>query len=215
MNDPAEPSASPTALIDIIRRRRMIRSFAPAPLPDGELQHLLDVARRAPSAGNTQAVEFLVLDTPAMVAAYWDATLPPERRSRFRWQALLDAPAIVVVITRPDAYVERYAEADKAKPGLGERTDDWTVPFWWVDAGTVIQNLLLLVTDAGLGACLFGLFDHEAAVFDTFGVPEHYRGVATIAIGRPTAQALEADQDGRSAHRRRPPIDDIIHRGRW
>ncbi len=216
MNDPAESSASaPTTLIQTIRRRRMIRAFDPTPLANGEIERLLDLARRAPSAGNTQAVEFLVLDTPGAVASYWDLTLPPERRGTFRWQSLLDAPAIVVVVTRPDAYVERYAEADKARPGLGDTTDDWAVPFWWVDAGAVIQNLLLLVTDAGLGACLFGLFDHEPAVLERFGVPKDVRGVATIAIGHPAEQATLTEHDGRSARRRRPPIDEIMHRGRW
>ncbi|MEZ5228006.1 MAG: nitroreductase family protein [Acidimicrobiales bacterium] len=133
----------------------------------------------------------------------------------FRWQSLLDAPALVVVLTRPDAYVERYSEADKARDRLGESLDGWPVPFWWVDAGAVIENLLLLVTAAGLGACLFGLFEHEAAVLSAFGVPSEYRAAGTIAIGRPLDERTGPSQDGRSARRGRPPIADLIHRGRW
>ncbi len=193
----------------------MIRSFASTPIDPQQLEHVLDLARRAPSAGNTQAVEFLVLDTSAAVEAYWNLTLPPSRRAGFRWTSLLDAPVLVVVLTRPDAYVERYAEADKARPGLGEATSEWGVPYWWVDAGAVVQNLLLLVTDAALGACLFGLFDNEAAVLEHFGVPHGYRCVATIAVGHPLDGATGADQDGRSASRPRPPITDLVHRGRW
>lgn len=199
----------------VIEKRRMIRAFEPTPIDRSVTDKMCDLARRAPSAGNTQAVEFLVLDDPAATARYWDTTLPRERRSEFRWQTLPDAPVLVIVVVRPEAYVERYAEPDKARPGLGDRLAGWSVPFWWVDAGAVIQNLLLQVTAAGLGACLFGLFDNEAAVLDTFGVPSDWRAVATIAIGHPRQDAFSAGQAGRSSARSRPPAGQVIHRGRW
>lgn len=184
----------------------MVRAMAPDPLPEGLLDQLLDLARRAPSAGNSSATTFLVLDTPGTVANYWSTTL--QAPERFRWQQLLDAPALVVVCTRPQTYVERYAEPDKERTGLGSA--DWPVPYWWVDAGAVAQNLLLLCVDAGLGACLFGLFDHEDAVRRRFGVPDDQRLVATVAIGQPLP-----DEEGRSAPRPRPAADQIIRRGSW
>lgn len=194
-----------------LRRRRMTRSFRPDPLPADQVDHVLDLARRAPAAGNTAAVSWLVLDRPQDLARYWDTSLPEPRRASFRWQGLLRAPVLTVLLTDPTAYVSRYAEADKARAGLGERLDGWPVPFWWVDAGMVAQNLLLLATDRGWGACLFGLFDHEPAVRSAFGVPDGVRAVATIALGLPDGR----DEDGRSARRGRPPLDQVLHRGRW
>jgi nitroreductase len=176
------------------------------------IDEFCDLARRAPSAGNTAATEFLVLDRPDLVDAYWQTTLTPEKRDTFRWQGLLRAPALIILLTRPDAYVDRYAESDKARRGLGESTDSWTQPFWWVDAGAVAQNLLLLAVDRGLGACLFGVFDHEEPLRQRFAVPSDRRIVCTIAIGHPDD---EADQPGRSAARRRPPLDSIMFRGSW
>lgn len=194
-----------------LRRRRMIRSFRPDPLPTDEVDQVLDLARRAPAAGNTAAVSWLVLDRPHDLARYWDTSLPGPRRASFRWQGLLQAPVLAVLLTDPAAYVSRYAEPDKARPGLGDHADAWPVPFWWVDAGMVAQNLLLLATDRGWGACLFGLFDHEPAVLSGFGVPEGVRAVATIALGL----ADDPDAEGRSARRGRPSLDQILHRGRW
>lgn len=190
----------------------MVRAFRPDPVDRAVVDRLCDLARRAPSAGNTQASAFLVLDTPADVAAYWDTTLPEPARGSFGWPGLLTAPVLVVVAVRPAAYVERYAEGDKARTGLGEGMGEWGVPYWWVDAGAVAQNLLLGVVDAGLGACLFGLFDHEPAVARRFGVPDGWRLVATVAIGHPDEAAT---RPGRSAHRPRPPLGDVLHRGRW
>ncbi len=188
----------------------MVRAFTPDPVDRAVLDGLIDLARRAPSAGNTSACRFLVLDRPDAVARYWDATLPPARRETFRWPGLVAAPALIVVAVRPGAYVERYAEPDKAATGLGAGEDRWAVPYWWVDAGAAIEHLLLGAVDAGLGACLFGPFEHEPAVAEAFGVAAGWRLVATLALGTPAP-----DSPGRSAARARASLDEVIHRNRW
>ena len=199
-------------LTDAIRRRRMVRSYRPDPVDPALVDHLGDLARRAPSAGRSQGLDLLVLEGADQVGAYWDVTLPVERRASFRWQGLLRAPVLLVVAVRPDAYVERYGEADKAATGLGGGTGAWPVPYWWVDAGAAIEHVLLGAVEAGLGACLFGLFDHEGAVAERFGVPGDRRLVATIAVGHPDA---DGDEPGRSADRPRRGLGEVIHRGGW
>ena len=192
----------------ILRSRHMVRSFAARPVDPGLVDTLVDLARRAPSAGNTQPWELLVLAGDD-ADRYWTTTLG-ERRDRFRWQGLLRAPLLVIPYVRPDAYADRYAEPDKAATGLGAGPGSWPVPYWWVDGGALVENLLLAVTAAGLGACFFGQFDHEDAVRTVFGVPGDRRAIGTVAIGHP-----EADEPGRSAARRRPPLHEVVHRGRW
>src|SRR5690606_27071279 len=137
--------------------------------------------RRAPSAGHTQGWAFVVLDGDD-TARYWDVTLPPERRAGFRWPGLVTAPVLVVVLVRPDAWVERYAEDDKAATGLGAGPASWPVPYWWVDGGAAVEHLLLGAVDAGLGACFFGCFDHEQAVLDALDVPPGWRALGTVAL---------------------------------
>jgi nitroreductase len=195
---------------DVIRSRRMVRAFTDEPVDPATIDHLCDLARRAPSAGNSQGTAFVVLDDADAVGRYWDATLPAERRGGFRWPGLIAAPVLVLVAVRPATYVERYAEADKAATGLGAGEGAWAVPYWWVDAGAAAEHLLLGAIDAGLGACLFGPFDHEPAVCAVFGIPVGWRLVATIAIGHPAA-----DQPGRSADRPRRDLDEVVHRGGW
>jgi nitroreductase len=195
---------------EVVRRRRMVRAFAPDPVPPAVVDELLDMARRAPSAGNSQAVEFLVLEGPAQTAGYWDTTLPGSRQADFAWPGLLIAPVIVVVWVDPTAYVSRYREADKASAALGAGPDDWPVPYWWVDGGAAVMTLLHGAVDRGLGALFFGLFDHEDAIRSRFGVPIGRRAVGTVALGK-----AAPDRPGRSTGRPRPPLDGIVHRGRW
>ncbi len=198
-------------LPEALRRRRMVRSFTGDPVDADVLRALLDAARRAPTAGNAQGVAFLVLVGPEETARYWEVTLPAgPGRSAFRWPGLLAAPVLVLVVGSPDAYAARYAEPDKAATGLGA-ADAWPVPYWFVDGGMAVMALLLGAVDAGLGASFFGLFEHERAVLDTFGVPGRWRGVGTVALGHPGGE----DEPGRSAGRGRKPLDEVVHRGRW
>ncbi len=197
-------------LSDAIRRRRMVRSFTPEPVDAAVLQVALDLARRAPSAGNCQGTDLLVLERPAHTARYWDVTLPRERRGDFAWPGLLVAPVLVIVWVSPAVYLARYAEPDKAATGLGAAAVAWPVPYWFVDGGMVVDQLLLATTDAGLGACFFGLFDHEPAVRAAFGVPDLWRAVGTVAIGHPAP-----GRHGASARRERRQLSDVLHLERW
>lgn len=200
-------------LVEAFASRRSCRAFRSDPIPAAQLDAVLAAARHGPTAGNTWALDLVVLDEPDRVRTYWDVTLPVgPARDRFPWPGLLAAPVLVVVVTDPDAYVARYAAPDKARTGLGVGQGAWPVPYWWVDAGASVMSMLLAATDAGLGSLLFGTFDHEAALRDHLGVPDGRRLVGTVALGRPDT---DTSRTSASATRRRPPPERIVHRGRW
>ena len=90
---------------EVVRRRRMVRAFAPDPVDPQVVDDLLDRARRSPTAGNSQAIEFLVLEGPEQTGKYWDTTLPLDRRADFGWPDLLVAPVIIVIWVDPAATV--------------------------------------------------------------------------------------------------------------
>ena len=188
----------------------MVRAFAADPVDAELVDDMLDRARRAPSAGNSQSVEFLVLEGLEQTERYWDVTLPTDRRAGFRWPELLIAPVIIVVWVDPTAYLSRYSEPDKIAGELGESVEAWSVPYWWVDGGAAVMTMLHGAVDRGLGALFFGLFEHEEAIRERFGVPATRRAVGAVALGRPTH-----DRPSTSALRPRPPLDRVVHRGRW
>jgi len=186
----------------------MVRAYRPDPIDPAILERLLSDALRAPSAGNSQGTELIVLAGPDETARYWDAAVPPERRATFAWPDLLAAPVLVLVLADRQRYLDRYAEPDKAATGLGDDPSSWRTPYWLVDGGMAVHTLLLGAVDAGLGAVLFGLFAREEAVRAALGVPQDRDVVGVVALGHPLPS-----RPGRSATRSRRQEDEVIHRG--
>ncbi|MDQ4098478.1 MAG: nitroreductase family protein [Actinomycetota bacterium] len=215
----------------VVRRRRMVRSFEDRPLPAKVVESLVTNAQRGPSAGFSQGVEFLVLNGKDETARYWDVSLPAGEREGFPWPGLLNAPLIIVPFAHPATYLNRYAEPDKARRSghagrsgrsghagrsgrsghAGRDPAPWPVPYWHVDAAFASLLVLLTAVDAGVGALFFRVFRPEA-VRAAFGVPDGYLPVGAIAVGYP---APEGDRPSSSALRGRRPPADVVHRGRW
>lgn len=187
----------------------MTRRFAPTPVTPETIDELLDLARRAPSAGFSQGTHFLVL-TGESLARFWDVTGAGE------WFAgtqpgVLQAPVVVLPLADPQAYTARYAEGDKAGHGL-EDAANWDVPFWLTDTAMTVQNLLLLCQERGLGALYFGIFRNARALLDELGVPGHVLQVGAVALGE---RAVDDAPSGSSVTRPRTPRADIVHHSRW
>ncbi len=195
---------------DVVTSRRMVRAFESRSVPADVLDRILDLARRVPAAGNTQGLDLVVLEGE-QTAKYWDTTLPSERRTNFPWPRLLDAPVLIIPVSWPSAYVERYGENDKQRTGLGESEDAWTVPYWYVDTAFSAMVAMLAAVDEGLGALFFGQFEHESAVKTAFNIPEDRHPVGTIALG----YAFDEQRPSASSQRPRRAFGEVVHRGSW
>jgi nitroreductase len=198
---------------EVVRGRRMTRSFTSDPVPAGLLEELVDLANRAPSAGKSQGWHLVALEG-AETARFWDITLPPMGRGKFKWQGLLDAPVILLPLADARAYTERYSEPDKVATGLGAGPEAWPAPYWTIDTSMAVMTLLLAAEDAGLGALFFGVFKGERELRQRLSIPPHLELLGAIALGYP-GDPTSGTHRGRSADRPRRRADQIIRRGSW
>jgi nitroreductase len=193
---------------EVVRRRRMVRRFDPRPVPPELLDRVLESALHAPSAGFTQGVDLVVLEGAEAVRDFWLATADPSRDQPY---SAAEPAAIVLVLSDKQAYLDRYAEPDKA--GLGMDTEaGWPAPYWDLDAAMAAMLLLLAAVDVGLGGWFFGVFHGEAALLGRLGVPRGRRLVGAVGIGWP---AGDDRPSGSLRTRRRRTLDEVVHRGRW
>ena len=195
---------------EAVRRRRMTRNFSEAPLERAAVDGLLAEALAAPSAGNTQGRDLVLLEGPPQTARYWQATTDESWRARSRrYEGLSRAPVIVLAFSDPDAYVDRYAEADKARDDGTPL--EWVVPFWHVDASFAVMTLLLGAADRGIGAAFLGNFRGEDDLKDVLAVPRRMSWLGAVLLGR----GALPDPPSTSSDRPRRTEDDAVHRGGW
>lgn len=147
-------------LVEAIKARRSIRKFHSKDVEDNLIKEIIELGNLAPSAGNLQPRDFVIVrkqDTKEKLA---NAALD----QRF----IADAPVVVVVC----ANMERTAHYGRRGIEL----------YCIQDSAAAIENMLLAVVDFGLSCCWVGAFD-ENAVFKILGLPEDVRPVALLPIG--------------------------------
>ena len=196
---------------DVVRHRKMVRSYSTEPVDPAVVDLALHNATRAPNAGFSQGWAFLVLDTPDDVRRFWAATADDVDHPD-RWLAgMMTAPVVIVPCSSKAAYLSRYAESDKG--WVDQDESRWPKPFW--DMDTAMASLLILqtATDAGLGSCFIGVPpDKDAAVRAAFGIPDDFDPVGVVTIGH---AATSEGAAGSPTRRARKPVADVVHRGHW
>ncbi len=195
---------------EVVRRRRMVRNYDPdRPVPPEVRERILANALRAPSAGFSQGWAFLVLESPAERQRYWTATVDGSDEPDPWLTDMQRAPLLIVALSHRQAYLDRYAAADKGWTDKDEAR--WPVPYWHIDTGFAALLMLLTVVDEGLGACFFGVPPERIPGFRVaFGVPDEYTPIGTVSVGY-----RAPDRRSPSLRRGHRPVEDVVHRGAW
>ena len=188
----------------------MVRRFDQRPVPREVVARILDAGRRAPSAGFSQGLELLVLDTPDTVAEFWSITRDPG--SPWPDEDVAVGPT-VLVLPLPDKarYLERYAQPDKIGFGMDDESN-WPVHFWDIDAAMSSMLMLLAAVDEGLGGWYFGITHGERELLDRFGVPAALRPIGILGFGY---RAADEEPTGSWVKRKRRPFEEQVHRNGW
>lgn len=184
---------------EVVRRRRMVRTFDTRPVPEASLRRILHNATRAPSAGFSQGQAFLILQG-ADLERFWPLvteTAPADL-----------APLVIVPFSSKKVYLDRYALPDKGWTDRDEAR--WPVPFWHIDTGMATLLMLQTAVDEGLGALYFGIVPEAVGPFKReFGVPDDHEPIGAVAIG------YDAETARRDLRGRRRPVEQIMHFGQW
>lgn len=149
-------------LIECFEKRRSVRGFTDEPVPDDFINETLRVANLAPSAGNLQARDFVVIRN--------EGTKKGLAAAAHDQKYIMEAPVVIVAC----ANLERIIE-------YGPRGREL---FSLQDVAASVENMLLYITAQGYGSCWVGAFD-ERRVAEALGLPDHARPVAILPVGRP------------------------------
>ena len=149
-------------LFEAIKQRYSVRAFKDTPVSEASLRAILQAANDAPTAGNLQPFEIMVVRDG-------------EKRHRlaktsYAQMFVAQAPVVLVFFT-----------TDRNREKYGQRG----VEFFAVqDSAIAVAYAQLAATALGLGTCWIGAFD-DAEVRAITGAPVGWRPVAILPVGEP------------------------------
>jgi nitroreductase len=146
-----------------IKGRRSIRAFKEQNVSEETIKKLIESATWAPSAGNIQPWEFIIVKERETKKGLSEAALNQE--------FLEEAPVLIIVCANEIKSSQRY----------GTRG---TTLYCIQDTAAAIQNIHLTAFSLGLGTCWVGAFDENQAR-EILHVPKGIRPVAMIPVGYP------------------------------
>lgn len=147
-------------LSEAIKTRRSVRRYTKKPVEEDTIKQIIEMGNMAPSAGNLQPRDFVVVKNQKTKQQLAQAAL----NQKF----ITQAPFVIIVC----------ANSERASPYGNRGTDLYTIQ----DSAAAIENMLLVIVDYGLSSCWVGAFN-ENMVADILGLPNHIRPVAILPIG--------------------------------
>jgi len=146
--------------LEAIEGRRSIRKFKDSSIGKEVIKVLLKAAQMAPSAGNLQARDFIVVSEKRIKEQLTKAALD---------QSFVEQAPIVIVVV---------ANIERSSLKYGSRGELYAIQ----DATASVMNLLLAAYSKGLATCWVGAFE-ENAVRILLGLPHKIKPIAIIPIG--------------------------------
>jgi nitroreductase len=199
-------------LSEAMETQRAVRRLRPDPVDDETIRRLLELAVRAPSGGNQQSWEFVVVrdaevkhqlarlnrqSWSVLKRAYGRRTRRDEKMRRIldavQWQAdhFEEVPVLIVACLR----------------GLRIGLPPVAASSYYGSIYPAVQNLLLAARALGLGAALTTLPIWSSLLARrTLGLPWNVSPVAVVPLGWP---------QGRYGPTTRRPVDEVTHLDRY
>jgi coenzyme F420-0:L-glutamate ligase/coenzyme F420-1:gamma-L-glutamate ligase len=178
-----------STLTDALKQRRSIRKYQNKAVPKETILKVLIAAGWAPSAHNSQPWRFIIVENPVIkrelaerMAKEWaieligDGYTVDQKMQTERMQRFANAPALVVACQTMDG-LRKFPDEKRQKV---ER--DLAIE----SLGAALQNMLLIASDSGLGACWYCAPAFcKSTVREVLKIPQEVDPAALILLGYP------------------------------
>ncbi len=156
-----------TSLLDIIKKRKSIRSYKSDDIEEEKLKYILNAFRRAPSAKNIQPWRIIIVKDEKKKI---DLSIACNNQT-----FISEAPIIIVAC----------AKEEEAYGVMGGYMNSYPI-----DIAIALEHLILAAAEQGLGTCWIGAFK-EKLVKDILKVPKDIRVVALTPVGYPNEEGSD------------------------
>lgn len=160
-------------VLEAIYKRRSIRSFTDEAVPDEILDQILEAGTWAPSAGNMQAWEFVIIKDPVARRKLVDTTDAgvTARGGVYTQEWIMQAPVVMVVCYDVKRMTGRYGRKGRKLMTI-------------MDCMLCVENIVLAATNFDLGTCCVVGFDPQK-LKEVLPIPKEITPLLLIPMGYP------------------------------
>jgi FMN reductase [NAD(P)H] len=166
---------------DVVMKRRAVRRFEDGGVDRAVIERIARLAQRTPSAGFSQGQRLVVVTQPEARREVGRLSREGDYIEMGFGPWISECAAQFIPCVSEAIYHRRYQEPDKIDDDGHEI--DWPVPFWWVDIGATMQNIMLAAVNEGLGCGFVG--PDIAPLRAYLGIPDEFIPIGVMPVGRP------------------------------
>jgi len=174
----------------ILNTRRSVRSFDSRPISEKDIISIIEAARLAPSACNSQTWRFIFVTRREIIQKICHEAMRPVIPNKW----LEQAPLLIVGCSHLDIIANR----------VGGRVTG--IEYYQIDLGIAMEHMVLKATELGLGTCWIGWFD-ENRLKNILEIPKKIKVSALLAVGYP--------KKAPGKKRKRKPAEKIAFSEKW
>ena len=157
-------------LKEVILKRTSVRAFKDTEVPDELIMEVLENGNLAPTAGNVQPWEFILVKNQRNKERIVETTyIGAEIKSGNTQDWMLNAPIFIIVCGNKKSVIKKYGE-------------DGAENLLYQDCSVCIENMLLTIVDIGLASCCVSGFKPKE-LSQVLELPAHILPIAILPIG--------------------------------
>ena len=157
-------------VFDVIKERSSVREYSGKPVEQEKLDLIMEAARLAPSASNSQPWHFYVVKNKEFISRL--AEKMPMGSSVVINSFIKEAPVVVVATAGPIDLLHKALAFV-----INKR-------WYYLDVAIALEHMALTARDLGIGSCWIGWFD-EKKIKTLLGIPAGQEVVAMLTLGYP------------------------------
>ncbi len=159
-------------LMEIIKKRRSVRSYSSKEVPEEVIKEIIEAARLAPSAKNLQEWKFIIVRDEKIKEKLCEAA----KGQKF----VKEAPVVIAGVATYTKYVMSNG-----------------IPACHIDLAIAMEHIALAAAEKGLGTCWIGAFYQDKAK-EVLEVPEDCLVVALMTLGYPKEELKPEEKNRKS-----------------
>lgn len=157
-------------VLNIIKERYSVREYEDRPIEEEKLNLILEAARLAPSAHNSQPWHFYVVKDKEKIKAL-SQKMPLGSRVVIN-SFIAQAPVVIVATAGPLGLLYRVASYIVNKK------------WYYIDVAIALEHMVLAAWELGVGSCWVGWFD-EKKVKTLLDIPKDEEVIDLLTLGYP------------------------------